>query len=85
VEGYSKGGETQDLPFLRELAATDPFKEEQDFAPDGPRWHKWGDEHINLYMEPAEYQIYYEAAKELIPPKRFQNNLTDPRSGEEGG
>ncbi len=72
VEGYSKGGETQDLPFLRELAATDPFKEEQDFAPDGPRWHKWGDEHINLYMEPAEYQIYYEAAKELIPPKRFR-------------
>jgi hypothetical protein len=71
VEGYSKGGEIQDLPFLRELATTDPFKEEWELAPDGPRWHKWGEEHINLYKEPAEYRRYYEAEKERIRPERF--------------
>ena len=72
VEGFAKGGETRDLPFLRELAATDPFKEEWELAPDGPRWHKWGDEHINLYKEPAEYRGYYEAEKKRIPPERFR-------------
>lgn len=72
VEGYSNGGETRDLPFLQELAATDPFKEEWELALDGPRWHKWGDEHINLYKEPAEYRRYYETEKKRIPSERFR-------------
>ncbi len=80
VEGYAKGGETQDLPFLQELAETDPYKIERGYqlGPDGPQWYKWGDEHINQTPEelkkPDEFLNRYEEAKKQIAPNKFIEN-----------
>ncbi len=65
-ECFSKYGEKQDLPFLKEFSETDLYNQERDTRFMSIYWHKWGDAYINLRQSDAQNPHFQEIHREEI-------------------
>lgn len=77
VEAFNKFGDKTDLPFLKELANSDPYcVEEYDFF---PKCEKWGEEYINRTKDQIEYEKDAFAPKQtMCPEKQIPSKVTYP-------
>ncbi|HPS02888.1 MAG TPA: hypothetical protein PLA90_15220 [Candidatus Sumerlaeota bacterium] len=77
VEAFNKFGDKTDLPFLKELANSDPYSvEEYDFF---PKCEKWGEEYINRTKDQIEYEKDAFAPKQtMCPEKQIPTKVTYP-------
>lgn len=65
-ECFSKYGEKQDLPFLKEFSETDLYNQERDTRFASIYWHRWGNEYINLKEREARDPYFIETHQENL-------------------
>ncbi len=64
VKAFELSGEKEDLPFLQELAGSDPYCYEDYLGL--PRHERWKDEYINLTMDQIEHPDGYFLPKQVV-------------------